>query len=250
MADISKRITARQEPLPEQERRGRAFVAVYAALLAIATIGFALLVVFVRDEEVVMNFDAPVARAIQSVHTPIISWVLTHTSDLGWAPYDVLCVVIIAAALFALRLRLESMLIVASTLIAGELGTLAKDLVQRARPTSTYVHLAAHLADFSFPSGHVIFATVLFGTTAWVVWIVWSSSLVRNLALVVLTAPVLLMGLSRIYLGEHWPTDVLGAYCLAGLWVAGTIELLFVLKPRLNGWWQGRPHRHRWRPLA
>ena len=63
----------------------------------------------------------------------------------------------------------------------------------------------------------MIFATVLVGTTFWVVWTVWSSSLLRNVALVLLAAPILLMGPSRVYLREHWPTDVLGAYCLAGL---------------------------------
>ena len=71
----------------------------------------------------------------------------------------------------------------------------------------------------------------------------WSSSWIRNVVLVLLALPVVLMGPSRVYLGEHWPTDVLGAYCLAGLWVAGTAELILVLKPRLNPWWQGRAHR-------
>ncbi|TMC51406.1 MAG: phosphatase PAP2 family protein [Chloroflexi bacterium] len=245
MADVGHSIDAQKEGLPEQERRGRAFMAVYLSVLSLATLAFVLLVIFVRSEDVIVNFDAPVARAIQAVQWPVGGWVLTHTSDLGWHPDDVLCVVLIALTLFALRLRLESVVVVASTLLAGGLGTVAKDVVQRARPTATFVHLAAHLADFSFPSGHVIFATVLFGTTFWIVWTVWSSSCVRNVVLVLLALPVLLMGPSRVYLGEHWPTDVLGAYCLAGLWVAGTAELILVLKPRLNPWWQGRAHRRR-----
>ena len=243
MADVGHSIEAQKERLPEQERRGRAFMAVYLTVLSLATLGFALLVIFVRSEDVIVNFDAPIARAIQEVQWPLGGWVLTHTSDLGWHPYDVLSVAFIALTLFALRLRLESIVVVASTLLAGGLGTVAKDLVQRARPTATFVHLAAHLADFSFPSGHVIFATVLFGTTFWIVWTVWSSSWIRNVVLVLLALPVVLMGSSRVYLGEHWPTDVLGAYCLAGLWVAGTAELILVLKPRLNPWWQGRAHR-------
>ena len=96
----------------------------------------------------------------------------------------------------------------------------------------------------------MIFATVLFGTTFAVVWIVWPHSIVRDLVLLVLAALVLLMGPSRIYWGEHWPTDVLGAYCLGGLWVAGSVELLLALRPRVSPWWQGRQFRRSWKPLA
>lgn len=225
------------------------FLSVYASLLVLATLVFALLVVFVRDTDMILRFDAPVAHAIQAVDWGPAAWVLTHVSDLGWFPYDVLSVVVIAMTLFMVRLRLESAVIVAATLLAGEAGTLTKELVKRARPTGNVVHLAAHLADFSFPSGHVIFATVLFGTTFCVVWIAWRRSGIRDGVLAVVLVPVVLMGPSRIYLGEHWPSDVVGAYCFAGLWVAAAMELILVLKPRLTRWWHGRPYRRRWKPL-
>lgn len=245
----TRKVTAPKEPLPVQEHRGHAFMTVYLALVALATLGFAALVLFVRDQDVLTTFDGPVARAIQGVHVPVLSWLLTHTSDLGFFPYDILCFALVVVPLVALRLRLEAVVIVLSTLIAGGLGTLAKDLVQRARPTAGFVHVAAYLHSYSFPSGHVIFATVLFGLTFWVVWIAWKNSIARNVALVVLALLIPLMGFSRVYLGEHWPSDVLGAYCLASLWVAGTIELLLALKPRLGTWWAGRPHRRQWTAL-
>ena len=243
-------VTAPKESPPEQARRGRVLAGVYATVVWSATAGFVFLAVFVQQQDVITKFDLPVALAIQSINEPVLSWILLHMSDLGWAPLDIACVVVIAGALAALRLRLEALLVVVSTLMAGGVGTLTKDIVQRARPTSSFVHLAGHLADFSFPSGHVIFATVLFGTTFGIVWIVWPSSLLRNAVLVLLAALVLLMGPSRIYMGEHWPTDVLGAYCLGGLWVAGTLEILLALRPRVKPWWQGREFRRRWKPLV
>ena len=243
-------VAAPRKSPPVQERRGRLLTAVYSTVVLIATGGFVILAVLVRQEQVIVYFDAPVAQAIQSINVPVLSWILLHMSDLGWAPLDIVCVVVVGAALAALRLRLEAVLVVVSTLLAGGVGTLTKDLVQRARPTATFVHLAGHLADFSFPSGHVIFATVLFGTTFGIVWIVWSKSLLRNAVLVILGALVLLMGPSRIYMGEHWPTDVLGAYCLGGLWVAGTLEVLLALRPRVAPWWQGREFRRRWKALV
>ena len=242
-------ITAPKHSPPARLRRGRLFVAVYGLVIAVASVGFIGLVFFARQQDVIPTFDAPIAQAIQSINLPVVSWLLVHMSDLGWAPWDIICVAIIAVTLFLLRLRLEAVLVVVSTLLAGAAGALIKGLVQRSRPTADFVHLAGHLADFSFPSGHVIFATVLFGTTFGIVWIVWGRSLLRNAVLVVLALVVLLMGPSRIYLGEHWPTDVLGAYCLASLWVAGTIELLLILRPHVNPWWQGRDFRRKWVPL-
>ena len=225
-------------------------MSVYAVVVVAVTVGFALLAVFARDEDVIRNFDLPVALAIQGVGWPAAGWLLTRVSDLGFFPYDAVCVALISFGLFALRLRLEAVAVPLSTILAGELGNVAKDLVQRARPTSSFVHMAAHLADYSFPSGHVIFGTVLFGTTFWIVWIVWRESWTRNAALACLAALIVLMGLSRVYLGAHWPTDVVGAYCLAGLWVAGTVELILVLKPRLSSRWIGRPFRRQWKPLV
>ena len=242
-------VTAPKTSEPERQRRGRLFASVYATALLLATAVFIGLAVIVHQEDVIANFDAPIARAIQNINVPLLTWLLAHLSDLGWPPLNVICVVGIAAGFLAVRLRLEAALVVASTLIAGEVGTLTKDLVQRARPTANFVHLAGHLADFSFPSGHVIFATVLFGTTFAVVWIVWPHSIVRDLVLLALAVPVVLMGPARIYLGEHWPTDVIGAYCLAGLWVAGTVEVLLWARPRVAPWWQGRDFRKRWKPL-
>ena len=239
LAGAAPSVTAPKQSRPEQQRRGRLFLSVYVSVILLATAGFTGLAVFVRQQDVITNFDAPVAQAIQSINLPVVSWILVHMSDLGWAPLDIICVAGIAVTLFALRLRLEAVLVVVATLAAGELGTLAKGFVQRARPTASFVHLAGHLADFSFPSGHVIFATVLFGTTFAVVWIVWASSLLRNAVLVLLAALVLLMGPSRIYLGEHWPTDVIGAYCLGGLCLAVTVEVLLALRPRVGPWWQG-----------
>jgi membrane-associated phospholipid phosphatase len=243
-------VTAPKQSPPEQAHRGRLLATVYASIVLVATAIFVGLSIVVRQQDAITDFDAPVAQAIQSINAPVISWILLHMSDLGWAPLDIACVVVIAGVLATLRLRLEAALIVVSTLLAGGIGTLTKDVVQRARPTANFVHLAGHLADFSFPSGHVIFATVLFGTTFGVVWIVWSSSILRNIVLILLAALVLLMGPSRIYMGQHWPTDVLGAYCLGGLWVAGTLEVLLALRPRVKPWWQGREFRRRWKPLV
>src|SRR5580765_8308427 len=126
-------VTAPKQSPPEQERRGRLLATVYATVVLLATAGFVGLAVFVSRQDVITKFDAPLAQEIQSITSPVPSWILLHMSDLGWAPLDIACVVVIAATLAALRLRLEAVLVVVSTVLAGGVGTLTKDVVQRAR---------------------------------------------------------------------------------------------------------------------
>ena len=128
------------------------------------------------------------------------------------------------ACLFALRFRLEA-LIGVGALVSGGLDREPHQIyVARPRPADPSIHIAAHLSDYSFPSGHVIQYTTLFGFCCYVVYIAWRNTWLRNLVLVALAATILLVGPSRVYLGEHWPSDVLGAYLFSAIWLAVTIE--------------------------
>src|SRR5437016_660930 len=147
---------------PRQEvRRGRAFVRIYAALVMLVTVAFVALAFLVRDTNLLARIDVPVTEAIQSVHLPLYGWVLTHTSDLGWFPLNVAAYVVVFAAFMALRLRLEAMLAVTASLLAGLVGGGIQRVVERMRPSGAGVHVAGHLSGFSFPSGHVIQYTTL-----------------------------------------------------------------------------------------
>ena len=220
---------------PQQEvRRGRAFVRIYAALVMLVTVAFVALAFLVRDTNLLARIDVPVTEAIQSVHLPLYGWVLTHTSDLGFLPLNVVAYVVVFAAFVALRLRLEAVLAVAASLLAGLVGGGIRLAVGRMRPSGPFVHVAGHLSGYSFPSGHVIQYTTLFGFAFYVVFVAWRGGPARALVLAALALLVMLVGPSRVYLGEHWPSDVVGAYLFASLWLAGTIEAHLFLKPRLE----------------
>jgi undecaprenyl-diphosphatase len=229
-------------PPPQEVRRGRAFVRIYAALVILVTVAFVTLAFMVRDTHLLAQVDITVTQVIQGVHLPLYSWVLTHTSDLGFFPLNVTAYVVVFAALMALCLRLEAVLAVAASLLAGLVGGGIRLAVGRMRPSGPYVHVAGHLSGYSFPSGHVIQYTTLFGFAFYVVFVAWRGGTARALVLAALALLVALVGPSRVYLGQHWPSDVVGAYLFAGLWLAGTIEAHLFLKPRLD---RARAHHQR-----
>ncbi len=102
------------------------------------------------------------------------------------------------------------------------LDTTLKVLFHRARPEPFFSPMPN---SYSFPSGHALSSFCFYGIlaalldarikNAWVRWSIWAAAALL----------VLLIGLSRIYLGVHFPTDVIAGYCAAAVWVSA---LLFV----------------------
>jgi undecaprenyl-diphosphatase len=229
------RIIAAEIPPAEEAGRGRVFSIVYLTVLAAFGAGFLLLAFNVRGDDI-LQWDEVITHAIQHVALPAMGWILTRASDLGFFPGNVITYAAVFGVLFALRFRAEALIGVASALLATLAGGLIKVSVARPRPADPSIHIAAHLSDYSFPSGHVIQYATLFGFCCYVIVIAWRGTWVRNLILAALAALILLVGPSRIYLGEHWPSDVLGAYLFAAIWLAATIELHIWLKRHFKLW--------------
>ena len=102
---------------------------------------------------------------------------------------------------------------------AGEASsvTLAKHLVQRARPPQDLRLVSAH--GWSWPSGHTAVAVVIYTTLALVVAVIGPSSAHRALAWVLSALAVCAVAFSRIELGVHWTTDVIASIIFVGAWL-------------------------------
>jgi hypothetical protein len=97
-------------------------------------------------------------------------------------------------------------------------------VVHRARPSAELVHVADALKSYSFPSGHVMFYTGFFGFVFFLIFILLKPSWLRAFLLAILGSHILLIGLSRIYLGAHWASDTVGAYLLGGMCLSVSIR--------------------------
>jgi undecaprenyl-diphosphatase len=105
------------------------------------------------------------------------------------------------------------------------LGIALKRIVARPRPSAELVHVDAAPQGYSFPSTTACLSVVLLGV---IVYLTWRAHPPRSIRVVVLgaaSALVLLIGLSRVYAGEHWATDVLGGWLFGAAWLLALTNL-------------------------
>ncbi|MER3428431.1 MAG: hypothetical protein C4334_10075 [Pyrinomonas sp.] len=165
-------------------------------------------------------WDVAATRLIQSFDQPWLLAVMRAVSVAGdgWIPYALTGTT--AAVLAAMKLKREAAHLVLSAAGGAILNNAIKLLIARPRPDANLVKVFGSLDSKSFPSGHVMFYVAYFGFLFFVAYaLLPRATSVRLLALALAALPVLLIGLSRVYLGLHWPSDVLGAYLISGLWL-------------------------------
>jgi membrane-associated phospholipid phosphatase len=140
---------------------------------------------------------APALLALQTVSQPFLLYVLaTGTALWAW---------------LAKGLRSRALWAFVTMMVAWNVGLLAKALVGRARPIVD--DPISHSPGFSFPSGHA-FNVAVVGTV--VVFLLWPllSTVGHRVAMAVAVAFALVVGLDRVFLGVHFPSDVLAGYVL------------------------------------
>jgi undecaprenyl-diphosphatase len=204
----------------ESHRLRRAEFA-YAAGLA----AFAALAVLAKANAY-FSWDKTVANALQSVSLPGMETAMQVVSVMGNGVTSWVLVVATLAVFFAFRRRSEAFGLLLSAAGGPLLNRVVKYLVARPRPTMEHVRVSGEWANESFPSGHVTFYVCFFGFLFFVAFaLLPRGSWLRRVACGLAALPVLLVGLSRVYLGAHWPSDTLGAYLFSGLWLALCVEI-------------------------
>jgi undecaprenyl-diphosphatase len=122
---------------------------------------------------------------------------------------------------------------VVGSVIGGELfAFIIKILVRRPRPSLAGIHVMHSRQTFGFPSGHVVRFMVFYGFLFALAYFKLRYGLVRTFTLIVLGLLLILIGLSRVYLGEHWPSDVLGGYLTGLCWLGPALAIYSRLRIR------------------
>jgi undecaprenyl-diphosphatase len=174
----------------------------------------------VRDKEP-MAFDQSILLFMHGIANPTLDRVMLLASTLGsgaWVtPVDVLA----CAVLLGRRRWIDALFWTLATGGASLLNHLAKHVFARTRP-DLWLSLAPE-TSFSFPSGHAMQSMALAAAAIVMLW----PTAARIPALLLGAAFTLLVGLSRIYLGVHFPSDVLAGWSASLAWVAGLSFLFY-----------------------
>jgi membrane-associated phospholipid phosphatase len=194
---------------------------------------FGLLAVYVRFNAVIW-LDVMITRELQEHRTPVLDGVMLAVSYIGTSFWlSALLVLVTALICWIVNLRLEAVCIIGLSLVSSLLNAGLKLWISRPRPTASLVEIVQAAGGKSFPSGHVMsymafwglllsFGVILLKRDRW-----W-----HYLFLVIPALFVILVGPSRIYLGDHWASDVLGAYMIGLVLLTLTLWLYLRLKRR------------------
>lgn len=215
-------------PTPEPLRR-RAVRRLWRAeiIYAVALAGFGVLALLAHFNTY-FAWDLRVSSAFnwQTFTPPGLFPLMLLISSFGngWIPWAL--TTITAVLFFVFHKRSETAGLIFSAGGGPLVNSLVKLLVARPRPTAELIPVYRDLVTQSFPSGHVNFYVCYFGFLFFVAFaLLPRGSVARRLGLLLTALPVLLVGLSRVYLGAHWPSDTLGSYLLSGLWLALSLHL-------------------------
>jgi undecaprenyl-diphosphatase len=199
---------------PGQARRRAAYL---IAPMLVAAIVLALLALVARQAAPDL-LDVAVTHWLQGWRAPWLTPLMYAVSWPGYGPQSALLPLVVALPFVLVGLRREALWILGTQIVAA-VNALAKLAIARPRPGADLVEVFFQMNDYSFPSGHTAQYTALFGFAFFLVYVLARRSAWRTALLALLALPIVLIGISRMYLGQHWLSDVLGGYALGTLFL-------------------------------
>lgn len=187
--------------------------------LAVSVWAFGGVLEDVLTHEEIALIDAPIMNYI-AIHR--LTWLTTCMEGITYLGSGALLAAIVIAGSLCLRLRTGSwrpfLLLACAAVGAMTLDTVLKVAIARPRPDMKW--MVASAAGWAFPSGHTTGSTAVYGALGYLIaetQTTWRAK-VEWLAFAFMVA--FLVGISRIYLGFHWPTDVISGWALGVAWLA------------------------------
>ena len=181
--------------------------------------------------EMLVSFDQPIQTAIRGDLPETLTLLfraITHLIDI---PVIISWVLIVAFIFYRKQWKMESYLMLGNLTLAGILIVTFKNIYQRPRPE--ILHLVEE-KGFSFPSGHSLAVTIMVGTLIVILSQRIKNTVWRKIVQILLSLYIVSVLVSRIYLGVHYPSDVIASLCV-GL---GVLFMEFPFYDKLRFQWR------------
>ena len=206
-------------PLPSRgrfiRRQRRLLIWLLAGALILLTVGLSVAATFVDY----FAADLWLTHSIQRLTNPAFRALMIAVTWPGNPPRGLLMTLLAAALLALLKLRFEALYLLGCSGGGALLTNLVKLSIARPRPTAGLVEVYSVLHSNSFPSGHVVNYVSVYGLLFYFAYVLAPHSSWRAATLCFCGGMVALVGLSRVYLGAHWASDVIGGYCFGLIWL-------------------------------
>lgn len=195
----------------------------------VSLLGFSVLA-FLLTQHHLAAFDTVIIAFSESLETAWLTSVMKFFTFIGETGSVTVIAICTAIFLFVvLKHRWELLLLAVVMTGTGLLNTVLKNYFQRIRPDT---HRLIEVGGFSFPSGHAMGAFSFYGILAFILWRHMKTRRSRNFLLVTSILMIIAIGFSRIYLGVHYPSDVLASYFASGFLLSVFIPVFQYVKEK------------------
>ncbi|WP_160117554.1 phosphatase PAP2 family protein [Filibacter tadaridae] len=171
----------------------------------------------------IAHFDNAVIAFVQGLEAPWLTVVMKGVTWIG-SGFGVVLITLVVFVVLFFKFRFRKQAYFLLIVIAGTVlfNTILKHYFERERPT---IHRIMDANGFSFPSGHSMMAFSLYVIIAYIAW--RNVKTVASRVLLVLFAGfmIIMIGSSRIYVGVHYPSDVVGGIVASALWLTIAISV-------------------------
>lgn len=217
----------------------------YAALWTTLLVGGTLVIIMalmgaevygdVVDEQGLASLDLPALQLSQDLRNPALDTAVTAFTNIGGGiGMPILASIITAWLTFLSRTWRPIILVGGAAAVSTFATTVGKRLVGRARPDHSEA-VPPYESSPSFPSGHTLNTTVVIGVLVYIMCLQFEILWARITAIAAGVIFIIAMGLSRVFLGHHWLTDVMAGWFLGLAWVGVVIlahRLFHLLRKR------------------